>query len=93
MEITAFITYLLISQMRLLRVFVIDHLLFCCCIEFALGTEREVPQFIFTGTCACTSKCYGLQRNLWSSYQEIHSIAFLVVIRIGLLSLSSSSAQ
>lgn len=79
MEIMALITYVLISQMRLLRVFIIDCLLFCCCIEFALRTGREVPQFLLTGTCACTSKCYGLQRNLWSSYQEMQSITFLVV--------------
>lgn len=79
MEITALITYVFISQMRLLRVFIIDHLLFCCSIEFVLGTGKEVPQFLFTGTCACTSKCYELQRKLWSSYQERENTAFLIV--------------
>jgi len=78
-EITALITYVLINQMRLLRVFITGCLLFSYSVGFALWTGKRLSLFLVPGTWPCASKCSGLQRNLQSSYQEIQSTAFLII--------------
>lgn len=80
MEITTLITYVLINQMRLLRGFITDCLLFSYSVGFVLWTgKKKVSLFLLTGTCPRASECSGLQRSLQSSYQEIRSAAFLII--------------
>lgn len=72
MEITALITYILINQMRLLRGFVIDHLLFSYSVGFALWTGKKVS-LVLVHVPANAMDCREICRAHIKKYKVQHS--------------------